>query len=139
MKKLFCMILALAMLLSTAAMAESGFAGGSGTREDPWQIASAEQLQLVRENLSGHYTLVADVDLSGFENWEPIGAFQPLSDAPEDAEVPHPDYAFTGTFDGAGHTNFQPDGFFRVAHGRGAVRLRVRHGKRRSLYRQFHA
>ena len=104
MKKLFCMILALAMLLSTAAMAESGFAGGSGTREDPWQIASAEQLQLVRENLSGHYTLVADIDLSGFENWEPIGAFQPLSDAPEDAEVPHPDYAFTGTFDGAGHT-----------------------------------
>ena len=104
MKKLFCMILAAIMLLAVTAIADSGFAGGSGTREDPWQIASAEQLQLVRENLAGHYTLIADIDLSNYENWEPIGAFQPLSDAPEDAEVPHPDYAFTGTFDGAGHT-----------------------------------
>ena len=104
MKKLFCMVLLLVMLLSTSAAAESGFAGGSGTREDPWQIASAEQLHRIRENLAGHYTLVADIDLSAYENWEPIGAFRPLSDAPEDAEVPHPDYAFTGTFDGAGHT-----------------------------------
>ncbi|MDO4389462.1 MAG: GLUG motif-containing protein [Eubacteriales bacterium] len=103
MKKWFCMFLALAMLLTATAVADSGFAGGSGTREDPWQIASAEQLQLVRENLAGHYVLAADIDLSGYENWEPIGAFQSLSDAPEDAEVPHPDYAFTGTFDGAGH------------------------------------
>lgn len=98
------MFLALAMLLTATAVADSGFAGGSGTREDPWQIASAEQLQLVRENLAGHYVLAADIDLSGYENWEPIGAFRSLSDAPEDAEVPHPDYAFTGTFDGAGHT-----------------------------------
>lgn len=104
MKKLFCMVLILAMLLTAAAVAESGFAGGSGTREDPWQIASAEQLQRVRENLAGHYVLVADIDLSAYENWAPIGAFQPRSDAPEDAEVPNPDYAFTGTFDGAGHT-----------------------------------
>ena len=84
--------------------ADTGFAGGSGTKEDPWQIASAEQLNLIRENLAGHYVLIADIDLSGYENWEPIGAFRSLSDAPEDAEVPHPDYAFTGTFDGAGHT-----------------------------------
>ena len=48
--------------------------------------------------------MTEDIDLSGYENWIPIGAFQSLSDAPEDAEVPHPDYAFTGTFDGAGHT-----------------------------------
>ena len=104
MKKLLCVALVLIMLLSATAMADTGFAGGSGTKEDPWQIASAEQLNLIRENLAGHYVLIADIDLSGYENWEPIGAFQSLSDAPEDAEVPHPDYAFTGTFDGAGHT-----------------------------------
>ncbi|MBR4342975.1 MAG: hypothetical protein IKP88_09780 [Lachnospiraceae bacterium] len=80
------------------------FAGGSGTVEDPWQIATAEQLDCVREDLKAHYVLVNDIDLSGIANWTPIGAFQSLSDAPEDAEVPHPDYAFTGTFDGAGHT-----------------------------------
>ena len=104
MKKIICMILTVAMLLTITAVAESGFAGGNGTKEDPWQIATAEQLNLIREDLTAHYVLIADVDLSGYENWEPIGAFQSLSDAPEDAEVPHPDYAFTGTFDGAGHT-----------------------------------
>ena len=80
------------------------FAGGSGTLNDPWQIATAEHLDRVRDDLTAHYILTADIDLSDHENWSPIGAFQSLSDAPEDAEVPHPDYAFTGTFDGAGHT-----------------------------------
>ena len=80
------------------------FAGGAGTEADPWQIATAEQLDLIRNDLTAHYVLTADIDLSAYENWIPIGAFQPLSDAPEDAEIPHPDYAFTGSFDGAGHT-----------------------------------
>ena len=83
---------------------DTRFAGGAGTAEDPWQIATAEQLDRVREDLTAHYILTADIDLSGYENWTPIGAFQSKSDAPEDVEVPHPDYAFTGSFDGAGHT-----------------------------------
>ena len=83
---------------------EVAFAGGTGTEEDPWQIATAQQLDLVHSDLTAHYVLTRDIDLSGFENWEPIGSFRPLSDAPEDAEVPHPDYAFTGTFDGNGNT-----------------------------------
>ena len=80
------------------------FAGGSGSAEDPWKIATAEQMDRIRDDLTAHYILIDDIDFSGFENWMPIGTFQPRSDAPEDAEVPHPDYAFTGTFDGAGHT-----------------------------------
>ena len=80
------------------------FAGGTGTAEDPWQISTAEQLYRIHDDLTAHYILIADIDLSAYENWTPIGAFQPLSDAPEDAEVPHPDYAFTGTFNGDGHT-----------------------------------
>ena len=102
-KKILCLTLALLMALTMTAFAENGFAGGSGTAEDPWQIVDAEQLNLIRENLGGHYILTADIDLAGYDNWEPIGTFQSLSDAPEDAEVPHPDYAFTGTFDGDGH------------------------------------
>ena len=80
------------------------FAGGTGTAEDPWQISTAEQLYRIHDDLTAHYILTADIDLSAYENWTPIGAFQSLSDAPEDAEVPHPDYAFTGTFNGDGHT-----------------------------------
>ena len=56
------------------------------------EIATAEDLAAIRSNLSDSYVLVADIDLSAYENWEPIGVFQPLSDAPEDAEIPHPDY-----------------------------------------------
>ncbi|MBQ8094580.1 MAG: hypothetical protein IJ242_13560 [Clostridia bacterium] len=104
MKKMFCIVLMTAMLLAVTAMADGGFTVGNGTKADPWQIASAEELNLIREKLSGHYVLTADIDLSGYENWEPIGAFQSRSEAPEDAEVPHPDYAFTGTFNGNGHT-----------------------------------
>ena len=80
------------------------FAGGTGTAEDPWQISTAEQLYRIHDDLTAHYILIADIDLSAYENWTPIGAFQSLSDAPKDAEVPHPDYAFTGTFNGDGHT-----------------------------------
>ena len=94
-------------VLATATFAcaeETTFAGGTGTPEDPWQVATAEQLDHIRDDLTASYVLVSDIDLSGYENWEPIGTFQSLSDAPEDAEIPHPDYAFTGSFDGAGHT-----------------------------------
>ena len=89
-------LLVLSMLSSVSA--EMTFEGGSGTAEDPWQIATAEQLDRVRDDLTAHYILTADIDLSGYENWDPIGAFQSRSEAPEDAEVPHPDYAFTGSF-----------------------------------------
>ena len=95
-------LIVLSMLSSVSA--ETTFEGGSGTTEDPWQIATAEQLDRVRDDLTAHYILTADIDLSGYENWEPIGEFQSRSDAPEDAEVPHPDFAFTGTFKGDGHT-----------------------------------
>lgn len=90
---LIALAVLLALVLLTSASAETTFEGGSGTAEDPWQIATAEQLNRVREDLTAHYILIADIDLSDYENWEPIGAFQSLSDAPEDAEVPHPDYA----------------------------------------------
>jgi hypothetical protein len=49
------------------------------------EISNAEELQQVRENPSGNYVLVEDIDLSGIDNFEPIENF-------------------TGTFDGNGHT-----------------------------------
>lgn len=80
------------------------FAGGNGTKESPYQIATAEQLDQVRYCLDKDFVLTADIDLSDYDNWEPIGTFQPLSDDPEDEETPDPEVAFTGTFDGNGHT-----------------------------------
>lgn len=67
------------------------FSNGTGTESDPFQITTAQQLNEVRNNLSAHFVLTKDIDLSVFssEGWTPIGT----------KEEP-----FTGTLDGAGHT-----------------------------------
>ena len=63
--------------------ADKSFAGGSGTVEDPWQVATAEQLDSIRNDLTAHYILTDDIDLSVYKNLDPIGSFKSLSDAPE--------------------------------------------------------
>lgn len=73
---------------------EISFAGGKGTINDPYQIATAEQLDAVRYNLNSNFVLVNDIDLSEYENWEPIGGM---------LDVKASD-GFQGTFDGKGHT-----------------------------------
>ena len=65
------------------------------------EIATAGELAAIAENLSGHYVLTADIDLSGLE-WTPIGAF--VMGGGEEGEVPDMTAAFTGAFDGQGHT-----------------------------------
>ncbi|ULO05929.1 S-layer homology domain-containing protein [Paenibacillus sp. 19GGS1-52] len=57
------------------AYAAGGFAGGTGAAGDPYQIATADQLDLVRDYLGAglYFKLTADIDLSSYANWEPIG------------------------------------------------------------------
>ncbi len=64
------------------------FAGGAGTTGDPYQIASAGQLDCVRVLPDSHFILTTAIDLSGVA-FDPIGS----SAAP-----------FTGTFNGNSHT-----------------------------------
>lgn len=66
------------------------FEGGAGTPEDPYQIATAEQLDAIRNNLSASYILLNDIDLSSYGNWVPIGDSSSSG--------------FTGTLDGNGHS-----------------------------------
>ena len=72
-------------------------------KTDIIEISSAEDLMAINQNLSGHYVLTADIDLAGQE-WTPIGAYAPSGESEEEQEIPSTDYAFTGTFDGQGHT-----------------------------------
>ena len=72
---------------------------GSGTESDPYQISTADQLKLFRDIVNGAggqtpnrgawAVLTADIDLNN-EAWTPIG--------------PDTGSAYTGTFDGRGHT-----------------------------------
>lgn len=69
----------------------NGFAGGSGTLGDPWQICNASQLQLAGSFLNASFVLTSDIDLTGV-TFTPIGATT-FGD-----NVIH----YNGTFDGAG-------------------------------------
>jgi len=80
---------------------EEEFAGGDGTSENPWEIATAQQLNNVRgylgeENDDKHFILVDNIDLTSYgegydegKGWEPLGA----SGNP-----------FAGNFDGDNYT-----------------------------------
>ena len=63
------------------------FAGGSGTREDPYQIASTSHLDQIRNHLNRHFVQVQSFDAGGITDYFPIG------------DVRNP---FSGTYDGAG-------------------------------------
>lgn len=95
------------MLLCTVpvALGESAgpFAGGDGTEASPYRIETAAQLDGVRDHLSAHFILTADIDLSAYESWTPIGAYMP-SDAAAGDYTADLSAAFTGSLDGNGHT-----------------------------------
>ena len=90
------MMLVLVMMLGAMALAEPAEAA------DVIGIGTVEALAAINENLSGHYVLTADIDLSGVE-WTPIGAYAPSGESEEEQEIPAAETAFTGTFDGQGH------------------------------------
>jgi hypothetical protein len=94
----------LLFLLLAADYSSADFAAGDGSATNPWQIATAEQLDYVRHDLAAHYVLTADIDLTestgdpsgafwnGGNGWEPIGATLGSS--------------FTGSIDGNGFKIF---------------------------------
>ena len=78
-------------------------ATGSGTKNDPYQIGTAEGLKWFRDKVNNAKTpdetkicveLTEDIDLSG-EEWSPIGIGQ---------GVYWGSLSYSGTFDGKGHT-----------------------------------
>ena len=83
------------------------FAGGSGTKEDPYLIATAEQLNAIRLNyaIGTYYKLIADIDLSNWGNWVPIGGNRAYGGWPSNNGYAHYNsFCFAGVVDGNGHT-----------------------------------
>lgn len=107
MKKLFSILLALTLALGiNAAFAESSpYAGGTGTAEDPYRIATAEQLLALSAavndgSVNGYpgtcFVLTEDIDLTGVA-WQPIGHL----DIENQSNM---SVMFMGVLDGQGHT-----------------------------------
>ncbi len=79
---LFCALaMALACLSIPALAEETAFAGGSGTADAPWQIASVDQLAYLAATVNdgsksgymgAYFVLTADLDMTGVA-WTPIG------------------------------------------------------------------
>lgn len=59
-------------------------ASGDGTPERPFIVSNSTQLNNIRNAPTAHYRMTADIDMTGFGNWEPIPVF-------------------AGTLDGAGY------------------------------------
>ena len=90
--QLFHLLTALLLLTASNAHAFTGL--GVGSTVEPYQIATAEQLDEVRAEPSAHYILMNDIDLGSVANWLPIPNFY-------------------GTLDGNNHTiiNMKIDGY----------------------------
>ncbi len=73
MKKYLLIAVMLLMLIPQNAFAAPVDIKGSGTPEEPYIIYTANGLDQVRNDLSATYKLGADIDLSGYSNWAPIG------------------------------------------------------------------
>ena len=116
-KRIGSLLLILALcftLLPTAALAEddawngstaAAFAGGTGTAEDPYQIANGAQLAYLASSVNSgetyeqkNFVLTANIDLNGLP-WTPI------ANSFSDALLGSSDYrVFAGNFDGNGYT-----------------------------------
>ena len=67
----------------------------------PVHIGTAKEFDAIRKDLYGWYVLDADIDLSSFEDWDPIGKYE------ADYEFADAEWwinAFKGRLDGNGHT-----------------------------------
>lgn len=71
------------------------FEGGSGTKDDPYQIGNLDQLQAVKNDLDAHYALIEDINASETQEWNVGEGFRTIGGYNE---------PFTGTFDGQEHT-----------------------------------
>ena len=116
-KRIGSLLLILALcftLLPTAALASDGawdgstaaaFAGGTGTAEDPYQIANGAQLAYLASSVNSgetytgkNFVLTANIDLNGLP-WTPI------ANSFSDALLGGSNYRiFAGNFDGNGYT-----------------------------------
>lgn len=102
-----------------ASAIKTGFESGTGTAEDPYIIATAEQMKNLADKVNAgntyegkYFKLANDIDLTTLKDaegnaisWTPIGGGDTLTEADADGYDQYtPSNKFYGTFDGAGHT-----------------------------------
>jgi len=106
---------AISPFCSGSALTASPFAGGSGTSGSPYLICTPTQFDHVRANLTSYFSLMADLDMTGFQSSvayadavaaQNLADFWPLGDTGLGGEAYGPadtNHVFTGSFNGKGH------------------------------------
>ena len=102
MRRIFVLLLACMFVTVSASGAfavvygEEGYESHGKSEADAWEIDSVKTLIKMRDDVNNYktgfgryYKLTADIDLTSYTDWEPIGVFASY---------------FQGTFDGNGHT-----------------------------------
>lgn len=79
------------------------FAGGYGTKSDPYQIANVDQLQNMNLYLDDHYILVNDIDASATASWNDGKGFEPVGRDTDSDSRDFQGTKFTGSLDGQGY------------------------------------
>lgn len=74
---------------------QSDFAGGNGTEASPYQVATAAQLNKVRDHLDKHFIQTADINL-GVKPWNEVAGWLPIGDYLNGA-------SFRGIYDGGNY------------------------------------
>ncbi|MGM0445744.1 MAG: ankyrin repeat domain-containing protein [Bacillota bacterium] len=94
-KKLYYLSLVVVMviMISSLSYAQDDFAGGSGTKEDPYLIETIEQLNNVRDYEGSYFKQISDLDFNDDQEWEPIGEY-----------VDSDNLGFNGVYDGNNKT-----------------------------------
>ncbi len=96
------------VLKTTKMFDETSFAGGTGTKADPYQIATAGQLKLAEKRVNAgevdiNFILTADIDYMDQE-WIPIGHCTSETKAADGTvSAASNQYAFSGDFNGNNH------------------------------------
>ncbi|WP_105442763.1 GLUG motif-containing protein [Paenibacillus sp. AR247] len=104
MKRVFLWLMVLLLAFDILPMpiyaeSEGTDMAGSGSAEDPFIITGLDQLNAMRNDLSAHYRLAADIDASDTANWDGGAGWKPIGERGNGDESEQ----FTGEFDGAGY------------------------------------
>lgn len=97
-----CMALSSAptpVFAATSTQSTEKFAGGDGTEANPYLIATKEQLNNVRNHLSSHFKMIADIEFTDAD-FDVNGKF--YNDGYGFIPIGSKDSAFCGSFDGNG-------------------------------------
>ena len=82
---------------------KSRFAGGDGSKGNPYQISNVAQLQDMNLNFSAHYILVNDIDASDTVNWNGGKGYEPIGRDMDPHTGGYQGTSFGGSMDGQGN------------------------------------